>query len=68
MKLLNEIKEHLEKDGRIQITTYLKSTIYSKKHADMFFSKNDNLHVKRGKQSDQLSIKDQILVSIRFGK
>ena len=60
------INAHLEAGGMVQVTTYLKSWVYSAKHAGMFFDRNGSTFVRRGKSSDQLSIKDRFLVGIRF--
>lgn len=66
--LANEINNHLSDGGLVQVTTYLRSTLYKSQHAGMFFVKNGNLNVKHGKGVNCLSVKDTLLVGIRFGK
>jgi hypothetical protein len=62
----DKINAHLAGDGVVMVSTYGRATQYDKKHAGMFFMANDNLHVKRGKNSDCLSFGDNLLVSIKF--
>lgn len=68
MSLAEQINSHLEQGGIVQVTTYLKSTLYRPKHAGMFFMRGENLHVKHGRGSNQLSIGERVLVGIRFGR
>lgn len=51
------IAKHLRAGGRVQITTYTKSTIYDKRHADWFSNgkTSGELYVRRGKHKDQLT-------------
>ncbi len=41
IELVNRIVKHLNDGGMVQLTTYLKSTVYDKRHADMFKSGSD---------------------------
>ena len=66
--IADKINNHLKSGGAIQVSTYLKSTIYRQKHAGMFKMSGKNLMVQRGRKFDQLSIGERILVSIRFSK
>lgn len=34
--MLSRIQTHLDSDGAVQVTTYLRSTIYHRKHRDWF--------------------------------
>jgi hypothetical protein len=61
---LAEIQAQLATPGNVvQVTTYLKSTVYEHKHAGMFKATNTGLYVQRGKRWDDIS-----RTSIRFGK
>jgi hypothetical protein len=65
------INAYLANGGYVQITTYTRSTVYSKKHAGYFTQgKDGNLYVKRGKSKDCLTVGggSGMLVGIRFLK
>ncbi len=62
------LNTHLSGGGSVQVTTYLRSTIYTAKHAGMFFERGDNLYVKRGRYADCLSTGNRLLVSVRLSK
>jgi hypothetical protein len=62
-----EINEHLETGGVFQVTTYTRSTVYSKKHAGWFFEKGGSLYVKHGRSSVILATDKILLVGLRFG-
>lgn len=65
----SKIKEHLDSDGVVQVTTYLRSTLYTKKHADWFSEDaKGNLHVRHGRGTVQLTNGDSALVKIQFGR
>lgn len=65
----DEINAKLADGGVVQVSTYTRSTIYTQKHAGMFLETADgSLAVRRGKSVDRLSIRDHLLVAIRFGK
>lgn len=63
-----EINEHLGNGGVFQVTTYLKSILYTQKHAGYFLEKNGSLYVQHGKGKLQLSFGGNPLVSMRFGR
>lgn len=64
----NELNEHLASGGVVQVTTYLRSTLYTRKHAGWFEQRNGSLYVRRGRKFDCLSIGDRLLVGIRLGR
>ena len=68
MSLAEQINTHLAQGGVVQVTTYLKSWLYRSKHVGWFFMQGDNLHVRNGKGSFQLSNGENVLVSIKFGR
>lgn len=64
------IKAHLATEGDpfVQVTTYGRSVVYKRKHADMFRTNaKGELFVQRGKNWDCLG-KDGNMVGIRFGR
>ena len=61
----NKLNAHLSAGGRVQVTTYTRSTIYSPKHSGMFHARNNTLYVKHGKSSLALSSAGMLLVGIR---
>jgi hypothetical protein len=67
MTIAEEINAHLENGGVAQVTTYLKSTLYTKKNAGWFTMVGKNLYVKHGKGKNCLSIGDHFMVGIRLG-
>lgn len=62
------LNEHLESGGAVQVSTYLKSTIYDSRHVGWFKESNGELYVKRGKGWDCLWFVDRPMVSIRLGR
>ena len=69
MTKADELNSILEHNGKVQVSTYCKSVMYSKRHAGMFFMRGENLCVKHGaKSSNQLTIGDTYLVSVRHTK
>lgn len=68
MNKANEINKHLERGGVIQVTTYGRATLYTKKNAGDFVLKNDLLHVRYGKNFNCLENTNGLLVRIRFGR
>ena len=63
-----EINNHLKSGGVVQVTTYLRSTIYNAKHVGWFFDKGDGVYVRSGRGSIFLGHPDRPLVSIRLGR
>lgn len=69
MTKADELNEVLQHNGKVQISTYCKATLYSKRHAGMFFMRGENLCVKYGaKGSNQITIGDTYLVSVQHTK
>ena len=62
------LNAHLESGGVVQVTTYLRSTLYNRKHAGWFTERGGNLHVRHGRGTVQLSIGERMLVGIRCGR
>lgn len=62
-ELYDAIVERLREDGAVQVTTYLKSTVYDKRHVDWFKFDVKGVYVRSGKRWDCIS-----LCSIRFGR
>lgn len=69
-EILTKINETLAKpNGVVQVTTYLRSTLYKSKHAGMFFlTKDGNLAVKQGKGAVRLSCAGVLGVSVQIGQ
>ncbi len=63
-----ELNLHLASGGVVQVTTYLKSTLYQKKHAGMFVQKGADIYVQRGKHLDCLTVAGHPIVGIRTGR
>ena len=65
----NELNQHLESGGVVQVTTYLRSTIYGQKHAGYFHELEDGaLAVQHGRTFNRLSMGERLLVAIRKGR
>ena len=64
----HELNQHLASGGVVQVTTYTRSTLYTKKHAGWFSEHAGNLYVRYGKGKNQLSIGDRMVVVIRTGQ
>lgn len=62
------LNAHLANGGAVQITTYLKSTIYTPQHAGVFTESNGELFVRRGRGRDCLGPIARPLVGIRLGR
>lgn len=62
----DELNAHLANGGTVQITTYLRSTLYARKHAGWFSERGGSLHVQSGRRHDCLSIGDRLLVGVRL--
>ena len=59
------LNSHLRAGGMVQISTYLRSTIYKAKHAGMFYNSGDgDLRVRHGRGSLFLGSKNMLLVAI----
>ncbi len=65
--IADKINDHLEAGGVVQVTTYLKSILYTKKHVGWFQMIGDNLYVNRGRTKDCLSLGGKVIVGIKFG-
>jgi hypothetical protein len=65
-----KLNDHLANGGCIQITTYLRSTLYQKKHAGWFSVRGGEVHVAAGKRHDCLTFGagEKVLVGIRLGR
>ena len=50
-KFLPTIKRALTSGLRVQVTNYMHSTIYDKRHVDMFAVRNGSLYVRRGRKN-----------------
>jgi hypothetical protein len=48
-KMHSAIVAHLRNDGRVQVTTYTRSTVYSLKHATWFTCGKTGVYVQAGK-------------------
>lgn len=46
-----QIKSALESGLRVQVTNYMHSTIYDKRHLEMFAVRNGSLYVRRGRKN-----------------
>jgi len=66
--MADKLNSVLHGDGVVQVTTYLKSTLYTKKHAGMFSMRGDSLYVQHGKSINRLSHGKQMLVGVRTGR
>lgn len=64
----HEINQHLKSGGVCQVTTHLRSTVYTADHAGWFVDKRDGLYVRRGKRLDYLGPNDRPNVGIRLGR
>jgi len=62
-RLFKQIVDHLAENGIVQVTTYLKSTLYEKKHLSLFSANEAGVYVQRGKKRDCISN-----CGIRFGR
>jgi hypothetical protein len=62
------LNAHLASGGIVQVTTYLRSTIYSRKHAGWFSEHEGSLHVRHGRTCNRLSTGERLLVSVRTGR
>ena len=63
-----KINSHLRDGGVAQVTTYLRSTLYTSKHAGWFTDVDGSLYVRHGRGRNQLSIGDRPLVGIKLGR
>lgn len=68
--LLEKVQGHLRSGGVVQITTYLRSTVYSKpEHADWFaLDGKEQMVVKCGRRRDRLTLRGKPLCGFRFGR
>jgi len=66
--LAAKINAHLEAGGVVQVTTYLRSTVYNAKHTGWFYERGGELFVRRGRSADCLSCAGRPAVGIRFGR
>ncbi len=64
-----KLNAYLAGGGAIQVTTYLKSTIYGSKHAGWFTEgKDGSLYVAQGRGKVCLGKPERVLVGLRFGR
>jgi hypothetical protein len=67
MRNADEINKHLADGGVVQVTTYLRSTVYDRRHVGFFLNdKKGDLHVKHGRGTYRLTIGDHDVVGIRL--
>ena len=66
--IADKINAHLAGGGIVQVSTYLRSTLYSAKHAGWFETIKGSLYVQHGRSKNRLSHGDHVLVGIRFGR
>lgn len=64
----DQINSHLAVGGVVQVTTYLRSTLYTSKHVGWFEQRNGSLYVRAGRRFNKLSIGERLLVGIRLGR
>lgn len=66
----DSLNAHLESDGVVQISTYLKSTLYTKKHAGWFTSDATGaIFVRHGRGKNRLTLSNgHFCVAIRTGR
>ena len=62
------LNDHLRNGGVVQVTTCLRSWLYSSKHAGWFQDRQGDLYVKQGKRAVPLIVNGCQLVSIRTGR
>lgn len=65
---LADLRQHLQRGGRIQITTHMRSTVYDRRHADLFRqNKAGDLFVVQGKNTNRLTQQNGVpLVGFRL--
>ena len=68
MTIADKLNNRLSEGGFVQITTHLKSIIYTSKHVKWFSMQKNDLYVQCGQKHNCLSIGGRLLVSIRLGK
>lgn len=64
----DELNAHLASGGVVQVTTYMRSTLYDSRHAGWFSERKGSLHVQSGRRHDCLSCGDRLMVGIRLGR
>jgi|GEM_PF-5466700 len=65
----DELNAHLLAGGQIMVATYGHGTIYKAKHAGWFSEGTDgSLYVRYGRGKNCLSVRDRLIVAIRFGR
>jgi len=64
--LLARIKDLLNNDGTVIVSTYTRHVEYHKKHADMFLIHNGELAVKRGKSIDVLTMNQGAMTLVKI--
>jgi len=65
----NQLNDHLRDGGQVMVATYGHGTIYSPKHTGWFTEGTDgNLYVRYGRGRNCLSVKDRLMVGIRYGR
>jgi hypothetical protein len=68
-ELLSKIQSHLRSGGVVQLTTYIRSTLYSAKHADWFRINADCVEVRNGRNWSTVTLRNgQPVLGIKFGR
>lgn len=63
-----ELNAHLSAGGRVQVTTYTRSTVYDSRHVGFFTqgAKTGALYVAHGRSRNCLTIAGRLIVGIRL--
>ena len=65
--MADELNNHLAGGGTVIVTTHMRATEYSKKHAGWFsMTSKGDLQVNHGRGNNCLSIGNRLLVSVRL--
>ncbi len=64
----DSISAHLRSGGVVQLTTYTRSTVYEKKHADWFTQEGDKVYVRAGRGKHLIINGTGVYVGIKFGR
>lgn len=67
MNIATKLNNRLSAGGIVQITTYMKSTIYTQRHIGWFSVRAGNLFVRRGRKHDCLGPENAPGVAICLG-
>jgi hypothetical protein len=67
-RIYNDIMTVLsDKNGIVQVTTYMHSTLYKSKHKEYFKLKGESLKVRSGNRWNTIVSGDMVLVKIEVG-